>query len=66
VGVATQVTLTQGEQPLSAIRVLLEHERGLTVALALPFHRDDQGRYSFGEAFATPAEAELNLWTPLP
>jgi hypothetical protein len=66
VGVATQVTLTRGEQPMTAIRVLLEHERGLVVALTLPFHRDDEGRYFFGEPFVTPAEPELNLWMPLP
>ena len=66
VGVATQVTLTRGEQPMTAIQVLLEHERGLTVALTLPFHRDDEGHYFFGEAFVTPAEPELNLWMPLP
>lgn len=66
VGIATQATLTRGDQPQTAIRVLLEHERGLTVALQLPFHRDDDGRYSFGEAFVMPAEPELSLWMPLP
>ena len=66
VGIATQVTLTRGEQPMTAIRVLLEHERGLVVALFLPFHRADDGNYFFGEAFVTPAEGELSLWTPVP
>jgi hypothetical protein len=60
------VTLARGEQALTAIRVLLEHERGLNVAMLLPFQRDDEGRYSFGEAFVTPADPELSLWMPLP
>jgi hypothetical protein len=64
--VASQVTLTRGDAPMTAIRVLVEHERGLTVALFLPFHRADEGRYFFGEAFVMPAEAELNLWMPPP
>ena len=66
VGIAENVSLTRAENATQAIKVLLEHERGLTVALFLPFHRTDGGEYRFGEPFVTPAPPALNLWPPLP
>lgn len=66
VGIAENVSLTRGEMPMQAIKVLLEHERGLTVALFLPFHKAEGGEYHFGEAFVTPAPAALNLWPAIP
>ena len=66
VGIAENVSLTRGESTLQAIKVLLEHERGLTVALFLPFQRTDGGEYHFGEAFVTPATPALDLWPPVP
>ncbi|MDF3018896.1 MAG: hypothetical protein K0Q92_199 [Steroidobacteraceae bacterium] len=66
IGIAENVSLTRGEMPMHAIKVLLEHERGLTVALFLPFHKADSGEYFFGEAFVTPAPPALNLWPPVP
>ncbi|HUQ11685.1 MAG TPA: hypothetical protein VM146_15325 [Steroidobacteraceae bacterium] len=66
VGIAENVSLTRGEMPMQAIKVLLEHERGLTVAMFLPFHKAGSGDYYFGEAFVTPANPELRLWTRLP
>jgi hypothetical protein len=66
VGVAENVSLTRGEMPMQAIKVLLEHERGLTVAMFLPFHKADPGGYFFGEAFVTPAPPELKLWPAVP
>ena len=65
IGIAENVSLTRGDMPLQAIKVLLEHERGLTVALFLPFHKADGGYY-YGEAFVTPAHPSLNLWPPVP
>jgi hypothetical protein len=65
-GVAENVSLTRGDTPMQAIKVLLEHERGLTVAMFLPFHRANAGEYYFGEAFVTPAQPTLNLWPPVP
>jgi hypothetical protein len=62
VGIAENVSVTRGNMPMRAIKVLLEHERGLTVDLFLPFHRADGGGYHFGEAFVTPAAPALNLW----
>lgn len=66
IGIAENVSLTRGESPMQAIKVLLEHERGLTVAMFLPFQKADDGEYHFGEAFVTPAPPTLNLWPPVP
>jgi hypothetical protein len=65
IGIAENVSLTRGEMPMQAIKVLLEHERGLTVAMFLPFHKAEDDYY-FGEAFVTPAPPLLNLWPPVP
>jgi hypothetical protein len=66
VGIAENVSLTRGDMPMQAIKVLLEHERGLTVAMFLPFYKAEGGEYYFGEAFVTPAPPTLNLWPPVP
>lgn len=66
IGIAENVSLTRGEMPMQAIKVLLEHERGLNVAMFLPFHKADGGEYYFGEAFVTPAAPTLNLWPGVP
>ena len=66
IGVAENVSLTRGDMPMQAIKVLLEHERGMTVALYLPFHKANEGEYYYGEAFVTPATPALNLWPPIP
>jgi hypothetical protein len=65
-GIAQNVTLTRGDSPMPAIKVQLEHERGLSVALFLPFYRSEQGEYYFGESFVTPINPELKLWPPVP
>jgi hypothetical protein len=61
-GVAENVSLHRGEAPMPAIKVLLEHERGLNIALFLPFRKADDGEYHFGEPFVTPAPPPLRLW----
>ncbi len=66
VGIAENVMLTRGNQPMQAIKVLLEHERGLNVALFLPFHKPEGGEYYFGGAFVTPAPPAVKLWPPVP
>ena len=62
VAVAQNYSGVRANQPMQAIRVLFEHERGLAVALFLPFHKDQMGVYAFGESFVVPAAAELKLW----
>lgn len=66
IGIAENVSLTRGDMPMQAIKVLLEHERGLTVAMYLPFYKSEEGEYFFGEAFVTPATPAMNLWPPIP
>lgn len=65
-GIAENVSLTRGDRPLQAIKVLLEHERGLNVAMYLPFHKTGESEYYFGDAFVTPATPVLKLWPPVP
>jgi len=65
-GIAENVSLHRGEMPMQAIKVLLEHERGLNVALFLPFHKADGGEYYFAEPFVTPAPPALKLWPHVP
>jgi hypothetical protein len=66
IGIAENVSLTRGDMPMQAIKVLLEHERGLNVAMYLPFYKSEEGEYFYGEAFVTPATPAMNLWPPVP
>jgi hypothetical protein len=65
-GVAANVSVTRGDTPMQAIKVQIEHERGLNVALFLPFYKSEEGEYYFGEAFVMPVHSELKLWPPVP
>ena len=63
VGVCEDVTITlAGEKQTNAIKVLVEHRRGLTVALYLPWQRKLLGGFVFGSAFALAAESEVRPW----
>lgn len=66
VGLAERHSGTRANQPFQAIKVSLEHERGLSVALFLPYEKDRYGVYTFGESFVVPVAPELRLWTPPP
>ena len=64
-GIAENVTITlEGQRPTSAIKVLFEHKRGLTVALYLPFEKKLLRGYVFGKSFSLQANPEVNAWTP--
>jgi hypothetical protein len=65
IAISQLVFVTRANEPVQAIRVLVEHERGLAVAMNQPFWKID-GEYSYGEAFVTPAAPPLNLWPPVP
>ena len=53
IGVAETVTTTpDGQAPSQAIKVLLEHHRGLTMALYLPFAQDTSGDIKFGSTLS--------------
>lgn len=51
-----------GERETDAIKVLIEHRRGLVVALDLPAHKTLLRRWKFGEIVARPAQAEVCPW----
>jgi len=63
VGVSENVTVAlQGQQPTKAIKVLVEHKRGLTVALYLPFAKKLLRGYVMGQPLTLEAKAEVNAW----
>jgi len=63
VGVAENVTITpEGKPTTRAIKVLVEHRCGLTVALYLPFRKKFLRMFSFGEMFSVPAQPEVKIW----
>lgn len=69
VGVAENVIVTpSGEESTKAVKVLIEHERGLTTALYLPFDKEKSNGYTYGNIFAVSAQPEVNPWglNPLP
>lgn len=53
---------TEGNAERRAIKVLVEHQRGLCVAVYMPFHRRLL-RYRFDDAFATSASPEVRVWS---
>jgi hypothetical protein len=63
VGVAEKVTVNQsGGEPVRAIKVMLEHRQGVSVAFYMPFSNEDSGDYVFGKTFSVPANSEINAW----
>jgi hypothetical protein len=63
VAVAENVTVTpRGQRPTTAIKVLFEHRRGLSVALYIPFKKKVFGGYSFGPPFTVAAAPEVKPW----
>jgi hypothetical protein len=63
VAVAESVTVTlEGQRPTAAIKVLLEHRRGLCLALYVPFKKKLFGGYAFGSPFTVPASPEVRAW----
>lgn len=63
VAVCEDVTITAGQPATKAIKVLVEHRSGLTVALYLPWRRKLFGRHAFGEIMALSAQPEVRPWT---
>lgn len=67
-GVATavseDVTITHdGERPTQAIKVLFEHQRGLTVVLYIPFTKSIFRGYCFLSMISKIARPEVNAWS---
>lgn len=63
VGYAEDVTMTpDGGAPTQAIKLHLEHSRGLTITLYLPFAKDTSGEITFGVTVSSFAPPEINAW----
>ncbi len=63
VGVAENVTVAlEGQSQTKAVKVLVEHSRGLVVAFYLPFERKLLKGFVFGSTFARLAEPEVKPW----
>ena len=59
-----RITLV-GKNQTPAIKVLLEHRRGLCIALYMPFHKRMFLGYRFDEIFVLPANPEVRPWSSL-
>jgi hypothetical protein len=63
IGIAENVIITPpGKSATSAIKVLFEHRRGITVALYLPFEKNLLGGYVFQDMLSLLAKPEVNAW----
>jgi hypothetical protein len=65
VGVAERVDAIPGAGTTRAVKVLLEHQRGLAIAFFMPILRDELDRIAFGSMVTLFAEAEVNAWLPV-
>lgn len=65
IAVCEDVTITPaGQKATKAVKVLVEHRRGLTVALYLPWQRKRLGGGCvFGEVMAIAADPEVRPWS---
>ncbi len=67
VAVCEDVTVVpEGGRQTAAIKVLVEHQRGLCVALYLPYKKKLLGGYGLGVVFAKPATPEVRVWRDSP
>jgi hypothetical protein len=63
VAVCEDVKITPtGQKQTAAVKVLVEHQRGLCIALYLPYQRKPVGGYSFGNMMALAASPEVKPW----
>jgi hypothetical protein len=63
IGLAEYVTVArEGCRPTDAIKVLIEHRRGLSVALYMPFKKGFIKGYTFGELFCRHVDPEVGAF----
>jgi hypothetical protein len=62
VGVAERVDVIPGAGTTRAVKVLLEHQRGLAIAFYMPFEKADTGELEFGRMVTLFTESEVNAW----
>jgi len=66
VGIAENVNIAiPGQSRTDAIKVLFEHQLGLTVALYVPFAKKFMRGYVFGDMISMLAAPEVNAWGSL-
>jgi hypothetical protein len=62
-GVAENLNVTiEGKGPISAIKVLFEHRRGLTLAVYFPFEKVEISDYIYDESFTIEVSPEVDAW----
>jgi hypothetical protein len=67
VAVCEWVKITpEGGKQTDAMKVLVEHECGLTIAFYVPNHKRMFGGWNFEAMFAQPAEPEVRPWEGQP
>ena len=62
VAVCEWVNINRDAQRTDAMKVLVEHKRGLTVAFYVPCHKRFMKGWQFEPMFALSAEAEVKAW----
>lgn len=63
IAVCEDVTITlEGEKPTQAVKVLVEHRRGLSVAYYLPWRKKWFGRIALGDVITMDAAPEVRPW----
>jgi hypothetical protein len=63
VGVAERVDAIPGAGAIRAVKVLLEHQRGLAIAFYMPFQKAETGQFDFGKMVTLFTESEVNAWS---
>ena len=65
VGVAEIVPFVQvGFEPTQAVKVLVEHSRGITMAFYWPYTEESPGVRVFGKTLLIPEPPAVKLWDP--
>ena len=62
VGVAERVDAIPGAGATHAVKVLLEHQRGLAIAFYMPYTKAETGEFIFGRMVTLFTESEVNAW----
>ena len=63
VGIAERVDTIPGGGTMHAVKVQLEHQRGLAIAFFMPIVRDDLDKIAFGKMVTLFTETEVNAWS---
>src|SRR5262245_20257018 len=61
-GVAERVDAVPGQGAIRAVKVQLEHKRGLIIAFFMPYTRSESGSVAFSRMLTVFSESEVNAW----